>query len=194
MDYIKYIIIFFWLGPIFFLNAAIFRYINRNVSTPYIIDIVAAICFCIGLITQLICENLNLKGPTILENIMYSVYSIAPICYLLASIFRVLQMDPLLNNIIDLLATICFFTGTNIRLFLEIRKKNISHIAVVSIYWVAHLFFICAFITYTVNINNKLGNYFEIISACFFVIAASIWLLGEILMRNCKLFHNLDPE
>lgn len=188
MDHIKYVIFFFWLGPIFFLSAAVLRYINKHVSTPYILDIAASLCFLIGLMTELICENIKKKKPPVVENVMHVVYALAPIFYFIASIGRVLKLDSLLTNIMDLFATILFFTGTNIRLVLEIRnKKSNSHIAIVTTYWTAHLFFICAFISYIAANGNPIGNYFEIISGCFFVMAASVWFLGEILMRNCGL-------
>lgn len=196
MDYIKYVIILFWLGPIFFLTAAVLRYIDRHVTTPYIVDIAASSCFLIALTTELICKNLEKKKPKILENAMHIVYAIAPFCYFTASLCRVLKVNSLATNIMDLCATILFFTGTNIRFSIEIMKGSYAFICVVSIYWSAHVFFICAFVSYIIDIDNKLGNYFEMISGCFFVIAATIWLLGEILIRNCGLVlekdHNLD--
>lgn len=205
MDYVKYVIVFFWCGPIAFLIAAVLRYIDKNVITPYIVDIIAAVCFSIGLTTEFICEFLAKKPLYIAHYIMHIAYTIAPVGYFIASICRVVRISQGYNaatlsiNIIDIIATLSFLTGTTMRLVLEVRaKRSNAHILVIGIYWIAHLLFVSSFIYYTIDSTTKNPHMIEIASGCCFSIAATLWLIGELLIRWCNLViireENIDDE
>ena len=186
MDYTKYVVLWLWFGPVFFLAASIRRYLYFQDPISYILDIVASITFFIGLLGTLIGEclgELPLDAPHLIMDI---VYIFGPVFYFISSLGRLGKWKPsLIADIIDILCTICFFVASSIGIILEIKKpRSRLHIFVLFTYWLGPCVLVSAVISYAINDKSKISNYLEISSASLFTFAASIWLIGEILTRN----------
>ncbi len=190
MDYAKYVVLWLWLGPIFFLAASIRRILLSKDPISYILDIVAAIAFFIGLLGTLIGQALGKgKGKEklhIVYWILNIIYLMGPVFYFFSSVARLRKWTPsLIADIIDVLCTICFFTASLMSFILEIKHPRSNlHIIVIFIYWLGPCVLISAAISYIINEKSLIPNYLEILSASIFTLAATIWLMTEILVRN----------